>query len=435
MRRILICTITFWATTCLGQHNNRSARDLEFSFGNPGARSLAFGGAFTGLADDATAPVVNPAGMAVTQTRSLSLEVRYHRSEYSIPFYSGSITQTNLFEFDFDLESRSLISDRISVPYAALVIPHGQMRFAVFAHELADLQRAYETEPIEFNLLSPTTTEFAYDASADVLDMRIEHAGLSWAWDMTSWCKLGVSAYFSRLDYISDSTVFLRNAVGDIHPVYKRAHGDDSDWGTTLGLLMPFNELMSIGITYHRRSEFEYQASLESTQPSDNVPENFTKQATFKIPDAIALGMSIRPSERLTLNVDAERIYYSQITDELVDFTGYENVSQAMPDITEIRTGAEWAFPNLAHPLFLRIGYRYEPYHAAVNNREDNYLLEGTFENPIIQDVFFLKRFAQNAHHYSGGFGLTLNAKLQLDLGFETSQKGDILSCSGIYRF
>src|SRR5262245_49913029 len=35
---------------------------LQFDFINPGARSLAMGGAFIGLADDATAASTNPAG-------------------------------------------------------------------------------------------------------------------------------------------------------------------------------------------------------------------------------------------------------------------------------------------------------------------------------------------------------------------------------------
>ena len=37
---------------------------LQFSFSDPGARSMGFGGAFVGLADDATAAIANPAGLA-----------------------------------------------------------------------------------------------------------------------------------------------------------------------------------------------------------------------------------------------------------------------------------------------------------------------------------------------------------------------------------
>jgi hypothetical protein len=49
---------------------------LEFSFSNPGARSLGFGGAFVALADDATAAFANPAGIVQIAKPELSLEGR-----------------------------------------------------------------------------------------------------------------------------------------------------------------------------------------------------------------------------------------------------------------------------------------------------------------------------------------------------------------------
>ena len=45
---------------------------VQFSFSNPGARSLGLGGAFVALADDATAAWANPAGLVqITRPRSV----------------------------------------------------------------------------------------------------------------------------------------------------------------------------------------------------------------------------------------------------------------------------------------------------------------------------------------------------------------------------
>ena len=60
---------------------------LEFSFSNPGARSLGFGGAFVALADDATAAYANPAGLNQLTRPEISLEGRSWR--YSTPFVVG----------------------------------------------------------------------------------------------------------------------------------------------------------------------------------------------------------------------------------------------------------------------------------------------------------------------------------------------------------
>src|SRR5207247_4862817 len=48
---------------------------LLFNFSNPGARSLALGGAFIGLADDASGAETIPAGLTVLRKPEFSLEV------------------------------------------------------------------------------------------------------------------------------------------------------------------------------------------------------------------------------------------------------------------------------------------------------------------------------------------------------------------------
>jgi len=60
---------------------------FEFSFSNPGARSVGLGGAFAALADDATAAFANPAGLTQLLASEISLEGR--RSSHSTPYVSG----------------------------------------------------------------------------------------------------------------------------------------------------------------------------------------------------------------------------------------------------------------------------------------------------------------------------------------------------------
>src|SRR6184192_4536500 len=53
-----------------------SLSGLTFNFGNPGARSLGMGGAFLGLADDASAAEANPAGLTILRKPEISVEIR-----------------------------------------------------------------------------------------------------------------------------------------------------------------------------------------------------------------------------------------------------------------------------------------------------------------------------------------------------------------------
>lgn len=58
--------------------------NLNFRFNNPGARANGMGGAFIGLADDATAAYTNPAGLTILTEPEVSIE--YKIGEYDNTF-------------------------------------------------------------------------------------------------------------------------------------------------------------------------------------------------------------------------------------------------------------------------------------------------------------------------------------------------------------
>src|SRR3954454_4961070 len=75
MRKLLL--VMLFSVPALAQNVDIEALSgLQFNFGNPGARSLGMGGAFLGLADDASAAEANPAGLTILRKPEVSLEVR-----------------------------------------------------------------------------------------------------------------------------------------------------------------------------------------------------------------------------------------------------------------------------------------------------------------------------------------------------------------------
>lgn len=431
-----------------GQHNNRSARDLQFQFRNPGARSLGFGGAFIGLADDATSPIANPAGMTRTGIRSFSLEFNYNRMDNDIPFAGGQVLQTNLFEFDFNLESSSAPEDTFQIPYLAAVFPKGNLRYGFFVHQAANLERRYETGPIVICHLNapfhpnctPENASLSYNPSRDVLDLKMLNFGGSFAYSPNEKFAVGLSVFYSTLDYQADSTVDFRTVV-DVVPVERLARGDDEDWGGIFGLLWRASKEISFGLTYKYQPEFQYDATLRTGRPLPRVPEEFTREGDFKIPDSLGIGVSFTPLDQFTVNVDANRVYYSQITDDLLDFTqiqvaeGEPGITQTMPDVTEIHLGLEYIFAGAGNPISLRVGYWLDPYHAATNNVEDSQLLEGDPNQPVVRDIFFLREFEEDENHYALGLGWTLGQAFQFDAAVEIGDDSKNATLSGIYRF
>ena len=75
---VAACGLGGWlfAAPLLAQSNDEIQSALQWNLSTPGARSLALGGAFIGLADDATAAYANPAGLAQLPRPELSVEGR-----------------------------------------------------------------------------------------------------------------------------------------------------------------------------------------------------------------------------------------------------------------------------------------------------------------------------------------------------------------------
>ena len=79
MRVQTLTTVVFLAAALIaaGGFAQATPSTFEFSFSNPGARSLGLGGAFTALADDATAAFANPAGLVQLGSLEVSAEIRH----------------------------------------------------------------------------------------------------------------------------------------------------------------------------------------------------------------------------------------------------------------------------------------------------------------------------------------------------------------------
>src|SRR5438046_4823494 len=92
-----------------------SLSGLQFNFGNPGARSLGMGGAFLGLADDASAAEANPAGLTILRKPEVSVEVRNFQ-EQQVFTTSGTYP-------DIQRTAFSHYSQRADVSFASFVYP------------------------------------------------------------------------------------------------------------------------------------------------------------------------------------------------------------------------------------------------------------------------------------------------------------------------
>jgi hypothetical protein len=110
---------------------------IQFDFLSPGARSLALGSAFVGLADDATAAWVNPAGLLELSKPEISAEVRYRRLDQ--PFLVGGRLSGQTTGIGQDTvsgpEFANIRDAGTRLTFASLVYPWKGFRIAAYRHE------------------------------------------------------------------------------------------------------------------------------------------------------------------------------------------------------------------------------------------------------------------------------------------------------------
>jgi len=186
-------------------------------FANPGARSLALGGAFAAIADDATAAFANPAGLVQILRPEISAEIRATGS--SGPFNAE-------YTIDGGVSGLGFIS---------FVVPTRNWAFALYSHQLGSLD-------FTFNGPIPQTREFTVRSYSGAAAFRISE-------------DLSFGAGLSYFD-------------GDRTTGTDPAEISDADWGLNAGLLWSPSTDWNLAGFYRQGPGFESnQASTQLTFP------------------------------------------------------------------------------------------------------------------------------------------------------------------------
>jgi long-chain fatty acid transport protein len=125
--------------TASAQVDVESMQGVQFDFLAPGARSLAMGGAFVAVADDATAALSNPAGLSSLTRREVSAEGRMRW--FNVPFVlsgrvAGSPTNRGVDRFAGpNLGEASSSEGGLSFLSFVLAAPDRPWTLAAYRHE------------------------------------------------------------------------------------------------------------------------------------------------------------------------------------------------------------------------------------------------------------------------------------------------------------
>src|SRR5437868_4844372 len=150
-----------------------SLSGLQFNFGNPGARSLGMGGAFLGLADDASAAEANPAGLTILRKPEITIEGRNYQ-EKQVFTTSGTFPDLKRTAF-------SHYSQRIDATFASVVYPLKHFTIGAYYHEPLRNEGVGQVVPVRNNFTGEIKTDvpnffFHVDANGNPLGTPISSA-------------------------------------------------------------------------------------------------------------------------------------------------------------------------------------------------------------------------------------------------------------------
>ncbi|MFZ5518600.1 MAG: OmpP1/FadL family transporter [Candidatus Zhuqueibacterota bacterium] len=285
----------------------------DFNFIGAGARARGMGGAFIGVADDATAASWNPAGL-----------VRLDRPEASVVgvFESYSIS-SDIPDFDTDpYNSSHFYLNFISAAFP-LSVGERNLVAALAYQRVIDLYDYYDGDDY---FMERTGGVNAITPSVGV--------------QLTPAISLGASVniFTGTTNYTEeDKTGFYEDVENEFN---------FSGTNFNIGGLFDFNKVR-LGVVF--------KTPFDLTE--ENADGGF--KSTIKMPQMLGFGLAFAATEKLTIAGDYEMRKYSE--SEIEDEETGESMEMGWEDINQVRLGAEYLYMSGNTVLPLRLGFATTP--------------------------------------------------------------------------
>jgi long-chain fatty acid transport protein len=427
------------AITALLAPGNSAAQEappaLEFSFSNPGARSMALGGAFVALADDATAAFANPAGLVQLLRPEISIELR--RRNYETPYTEGGRVEGDPTGWGIDTVDgiRTGYSNESTsgVSYLSFVYPGNKWSVALFRHQLAEFAFASELNGLFGSVPEGSTRR--YEDQRTTTNLDIVGTGLSGAYQVNDKLSLGFGfSYFTGM-IENRSDVYLIDSYPDTFwesnsflPERQFATSDfdvdDSDVGLNVGFLWKFADSWRLGGVYRQGPRFDYmlinRAGPAHWETEGSIIDSVTDRS-IAFPDVWGLGVAYHsPNGSLTIGFEWDRVEYSVILESLESPLADTSLV-AVDDADELHLGMEYVFLDTSPIIAVRGGLWYDPDHRF------RFLEDDPFDRALYPA-------GEDALHFAVGVGIALR-HFQIDVGADFSDAVDQFAVSGIFSF
>jgi long-subunit fatty acid transport protein len=401
-----------------------SAQDKipDFNITGAGARAEGFGGAFIGLADDATAVVWNPAGLTQLERPEASIVTRF-------------VGESNSYKNDLDATFNADESQSsFALNFSSVAVPLMQGPISIVAALAYQQQLDFsETRRRKYEYIDATFTQ-------NDIEQRLETTGgvntftPAIAVKFLPYLSAGLSANIWTGSIERDENIRLSNGPAFIR-LRSQTAADYTGFNLSLGGMIDLEGLpqngfpLKIGAILRTPFTIEADGSDDSEGETNIVPtrkDRATISQTIEMPLMIGFGTSYRMGDNLTVAADFEMRNFkgNTVTNSSSsrvngDTTVTTPISESDDNLNQFRIGAEYLIVMDNGVIPLRAGFKTVPtvlanYVYDESSDEDlptNNQVRGTgisFGSGYISDVFALDvtmsitNYRQNYHPYGG---------------------------------
>jgi len=395
-------------------------RNVQFTFVNPGARSSAMGGAFIGLADDATAAEANPGGLTILTKPEVSFEYR------NTSFNSTELNSLNALDNTTGLASFNTQEDLNQPSFVSFVYPTSHFTFAFSRNE---------SLRVRGTLNEVLSLQGGNVVAAGETDQKIANYNFTLAKRIVNKFSLGGSLRFSKLDWDAGERNFLVVGQNQLLGYSTVLNDSDTQFSFNVGAKYDANSHLSLGFVYKKNPKFEVtETELVGVPELTQKPGPFTN--VFRVPDTYGVGAAVKPNDSITVTADVVRIQYSQLTDGFQagynfvdDLLTNQDVSFKVDNGTEFHVGTEFIIILKNIPIALRQGYYRRPSNSLV---VDNVAPQFSAARKFLE-AFFPNRSDEN--HFTIGNGFVFGPHFQVDWALDIANSTDAFVLSTVARF
>jgi len=384
-----------------------------------GARATGMGGAFIGVADDATAASWNPAGLIQLEKPEISAVYSYFdRKQKHNSASRPEVDDTNTVDTD-------------GLNYASIVYPfvlfNRNMVVSLNYQRLFELDKNYsfmlnKTDPRSDTGIEENTITFVQDgylytlspAMAVQIIPELYIGGTINFWD-------NVTGQNGWDDTYREVGTMNRTFGATTYPVISTAQQtqDTSFEGTNahFGFMWLITDALTLGGVY--KTDFDADIKQKYVQMSNTIwptappfpfiesqsTQTGSKKQTMEMPASYGLGLAYRHSDAWTLAFDVYRTEWEDFV--IVDDLGnkenpFNQSSDKLKNTTQVRFGTEYLFIRNNYVVPVRGGLFYDP-EPAVGERNDYYgfsLGTGYARGRIVVDASYQYRYGDDVIAY-----------------------------------